>query len=129
LPETVRARSSVLVVDDELRVVSILRFSLESEGYETLSARNGLEALKQIEAHHPETVLLDVMMPKLDGWSVLEALSKLPLRERPRVVMVTAQASRSDRARAAILGAAAFVPKPFDVGELLEVLRGLDRAS
>jgi CheY-like chemotaxis protein len=119
----------VLVVDDELRVVSILRFSLESEGYETLSARNGLEALKQIEAHHPETVLLDVMMPKLDGWSVLEALSKLPLRERPRVVMVTAQASRSDRARAAILGAAAFVPKPFDVGELLEVLRGLDRAS
>ncbi len=104
-------------------------FGLESEGYRTLTARNGLEALSQIQEHHPATVVLDVMMPRLDGWSVLEELVKLPREQRPRVVMVTALASLRDRARAAELGADAYVPKPFDLDELLRVLRGLDRAS
>ena len=94
-----------------------------------MTARNGLEALSQIQEHHPATVVLDVMMPRLDGWSVLEELVKLPREQRPRVVMVTALASLRDRARAAELGADAYVPKPFDLDELLRVLRGLDRAS
>ena len=120
---------SVLVVDDEPQVVWVLQFSLESEGYETYTAKNGVEALDQIAAHHPQLMVLDVMMPQMDGWTVLERLLELPREERPRVVMVTALASLRDRAKAAELGADAYVPKPFDVDELLDVLHGLERAS
>ena len=65
----------------------------------------------------------------MDGWSVLEEMLKLPDDERPRVVIVSALSSLRDRAKAAELGADAYVPKPFNVDELLEVLHGLERAS
>lgn len=120
---------TVLVVDDEPQVVCVLQFSLEAEGYETFTANNGVEALRQIAAHHPSLMVLDVMMPQMDGWSVLEALLKIPAEERPTVVMVTALASLGDRVKAAELGAAAYMPKPFNVDELLEVLQGLGKAS
>jgi CheY-like chemotaxis protein len=126
--ESVGARR-VLVVDDEPQVVWVLRFGLESEGYDVATARNGIEALEQVAVHHPELMVLDVMMPKMDGWTVLRELAKLPVQERPRVVMVTALASLDDRAKAAELGADAYVPKPFDVDELLQVLGGLQKAS
>ena len=124
-----RTGARVLVVDDEPQVVWVLQFSLESEGYETYTAKNGVEALDRIAEHHPQLMVLDVMMPQMDGWTVLEHLLELPPDERPRVVMVTALASLRDRAKAEELGADAYVPKPFDVDELLEVLHGLERAS
>lgn len=117
---------SVLLVDDEPQVVFVLQFSLEAEGYRTFTARNGREALAEIGQSHPTLMVLDIMMPVMDGWSVLEELLKLPEGERPRVVIVSALASVQDRARAAQLGADAYVAKPFDVMELVEVLRGLD---
>ena len=123
------AAPRVLVVDDEPQVVWVLRFGLESEGYDVATARNGVEALEQISIHRPELMVLDVMMPKMDGWTVLRELAKLPAAERPRVVMVTALASVDDKAKATELGADAYVPKPFDVDELLQVLHGLQVAS
>jgi len=120
---------TVLVVDDEPQVVWVIEFSLQGEGYETLTAHDGFEAMTQIQRHHPDLMVLDVMMPRMDGWAVLEELAKLPAAERPRVVMVTALASAMDRARATQLGAAAFVPKPFDMDELVGVLQGLELAS
>ena len=122
-PETA---TSVLVVDDEPQVVWMLQFSLEAEGYTTIAARDGRSALAEIGAHHPRVMLLDIMMPVMDGWSVLEALQELPADERPRVIVVSARASLRDRAKAMELGADAFVPKPFSVEELLDVLRRLD---
>ena len=74
-------------------------------------------------------MVLDIMMPTMDGWSVLEAMTELPREERPRVVVVSALSSLRDRAKAAELGADAYVPKPFNVEELLEVLHGLEQAS
>jgi two-component system response regulator MprA len=120
---------SVLVVDDEPQVVWVLEFSLQGEGYETFTAHDGFEALDQIERHHPDLMVLDVMMPRMDGWSVLEAVAKLPPESRPRVVMVTALASSVDQARAKQMGAAAYVPKPFDMDQLVGVLQGLALAS
>jgi DNA-binding response OmpR family regulator len=117
---------SVLLVDDEPQVVWVLQFSLEAEGYRILTARNGQEAMSEIGLHHPALMVLDIMMPTMDGWSVLEELLKLPRDERPRVVIVSALASVQDRAKAAELGADAYVAKPFDVGELVEVLHGLE---
>ena len=114
----------VLVVDDEPQVVWVLQFSLQGEGYETFTAHDGFEALDQIERHHPDVMVLDVMMPRMDGWSVLEAVGKLPPESRPRVVMVTALASAPDRERAERLGAVGYVPKPFDMDHLVGVLQG-----
>ena len=126
---TRQAPTSVLVVDDEPQVVWMLQFSLQAEGFETFSARDGRSALEEIQAHHPSVVLLDIMMPVMDGWSVLEHVHDLPAEDRPRVIVVSARSSVRDRAKAAELGADAFVPKPFNVDDLLAVLHGLAPAN
>jgi two-component system alkaline phosphatase synthesis response regulator PhoP len=117
---------SVLVVDDEPQVVWVLQYSLEAEGYTTLSARDGAAALEAVDLFRPKLVLLDIMMPTLDGWSVLQELAKLPEEIRPRVVVVSALTSLRDRAKAAELGADAYCPKPFNVEDLLGVVHELE---
>jgi len=119
----------VLVVDDEPQVLWMLQFSLEAEGYQTYSARDGMSALDEVREHHPSLMLLDIMMPMMDGWTVLENLRRLPEDERPRVVVVSARSSLRDRAKAAELGADAFVAKPFNVDDLLGVLHDLEQVS
>ncbi len=121
--------TSVLVVDDEPQVVWVLQFSLEAEGYTTFAARDGVQALNAIAEHHPNLMLLDIMMPTMDGWSVLEAMMRLPAEDRPRVVVVSAMSNLRDRAKAAEMGADAFMPKPFNVDDLLGVLHDLQMAS
>jgi DNA-binding response OmpR family regulator len=117
--------TSVLVVDDEPQVIWMLQFSLQAEGYATYAARDGRSALEEIREHRPNLMLLDIMMPVMDGWSVLEQMQALPAQDRPRVIVVSARSSLRDRAKAAELGADAFVPKPFNVDDLLAVLHGL----
>ena len=124
-----KTTSRILVVDDEPQVVWMLQFSLEAEGYQTLSARDGRAALDEVREHHPSVVLLDIMMPVMDGWAFLEELQALPADERPRVIVVSARSSLRDRAKAAELGADAFVAKPFNVDDLLVVLHDIEQAS
>ena len=124
-----KTTSRILVVDDEPQVVWMLQFSLEAEGYQTLSARDGRAALDEVREHHPAVVLLDIMMPVMDGWAFLEELQALPADERPRVIVVSARSSLRDRAKAAELGADAFVAKPFNVDDLLVVLHDIEQAS
>ncbi len=121
--------TSVLVVDDEPQVAWMLQFSLEAEGYRTFTARDGRQALGALQEFHPDLMLLDIMMPVMDGWSVLEEMNELPRGERPRVIVVSARASLRDRAKAAELGADAFVAKPFNVDDLLGILRELEAAA
>jgi CheY-like chemotaxis protein len=122
-------QTSVLVVDDEPQVVWMLQFSLEAEGFQTFAARDGRTALDELRQHRPELMLLDIMMPVMDGWSVLQEIRDLPEGERPRVVVVSARATLRDRAKAAEFGAVAFVAKPFNVDDLLGVLNRLKKAS
>lgn len=122
-------QTSVLVVDDEPQVVWMLQFSLEAEGFQTFAARDGRTALNELRQHRPQLMLLDIMMPVMDGWSVLQEIRDLPEGERPRVVVVSARATLRDRAKAAELGAMAFVAKPFNVDDLLGVLNRLKKAS
>jgi DNA-binding response OmpR family regulator len=122
-----KTATSVLVVDDEPQVVWMLQFSLEAEGYRTYAARNGQEALDEIADRRPGLILLDIMMPVMDGWTVLERVQQLPEGERPRVIVVSARSSLRDRAKAAELGADAFVAKPFSVDELMGVIHSLER--
>ena len=124
-----KTTSQILVVDDEPQVVWRLQFSLEAEGDQTLSARDGRAALDEVREHHPSVVLLDIMMPVMDGWAFLEELQALPADERPRVIVVSARSSLRDRAKAAELGADAFVAKPFNVDDLLVVLHDIEQAS
>ena len=127
--QDVQGNDSVLVVDDEPQVAWVLRFSLEHEGYHTYTASNGVEALEEVEKHHPTVMVLDLMMPEMDGWGVLREMTKLPSEERPRVIIVSALTGPDDKAKATELGADAFVPKPFDVEQLIDVLGGLAKAS
>jgi len=115
-----------LVVEDEPQVVWVLQYSLEAEGYTTLSARDGAAALEAVDLFRPQLMLLDIMMPTLDGWSVLEELGKLPQEFRPRVVIVSALSSLRDRARAAELGADAVCPEPFNVEDLIGLVHDLE---
>ncbi|MGE5226223.1 MAG: response regulator transcription factor [Planctomycetaceae bacterium] len=116
---------SVLIVDDQPQIVFLLEFTLGAEGFRTFTAHDGLEAMEQVRRHHPSLMVLDVMMPRMDGWSVLQELQGLAADERPQVVMVTALAGAAERARAMGLGAAAFVAKPFDVADVSRTLREL----
>lgn len=117
-------KTKVLIVDDEPDILLMMRVNLEGEGFETVLAADGETALERIREESPDVVLLDVMMPVLDGWGVLEQLVDQP--ERPAVVVVSAKAAPGDLARAYRLGAADYVTKPFGmealVGTINEVL-------
>jgi DNA-binding response OmpR family regulator len=111
----------VLIVDDEPDVLLTLRIVLEAEGFTVLLAGDGETALHRIDDEHPDLVVLDIMMPVLDGWFVLAELGGRS--RRPRVVVCSAKTSPVDKSRAASLGADAYVTKPFDADDLVEHIR------
>ena len=115
---------SVLVVEDEPDLVWLLRFNLESEGYRTFVARNGEAALELLRRERPSLMLLDLMMPVMDGWALLDELEATG-GHRPRVIVVSARTAQDDRLRAARYGVEGFVPKPFDMDELLGMIRAI----
>lgn len=112
--------AKILVVDDEPAILQMLKMNLEIEGYETILAGDGETAIKRIEFEQPDIVLLDIMMPALDGWQVLQRLQEMSLGKPPKVLVVTAKAGERDISKAFELGAVDYVAKPFDVEDLLE---------
>ena len=110
----------VLIVDDEPDVLLLLRVNLEAAGYQTVLAADGETALSRIDDSQPDVVLLDIMMPVMDGWGVLRALSEL--ESAPRVVVVSAKSSDRDIVRALTSGALDYVTKPFDPDDLVDVV-------
>ncbi len=113
--------SKVLIVDDEPDVLLLLRVNLEAAGYETVLAADGEMALNRIAEADPDVVLLDIMMPVMDGWGVLRALADRD--QAPRVVVVSAKSSDRDVVRALTSGAVDYVTKPFDPDDLVDVVR------
>ena len=112
--------AKILIVDDEPDVLLLLRVNLEAAGYETVLAADGETALTRIDETAPDVVLLDIMMPVMDGWGVLRVLSG---REAaPRVVVVSARSSDRDVVRALTSGALDFVTKPFDPEDLIAIV-------
>jgi class 3 adenylate cyclase len=108
------ARSTVLVVDDDPLNRRLLEHSLVADGHEVLTAEDGLQALEQIRSHRPDIVLLDVLMPRLDGFGVLEQVkSDAELRDLP-VIMISALEDVDSVIRCIELGAEDYLPKPFD---------------
>lgn len=115
--ETVTKPKRILVVDDEEDVQVLVCRILKDVGYEVDSASDGGEAIEKMTAHRPDLLVLDLMMPGIDGWGVLEHLRRVP--DAPPVVVVTARADYGSFARGVREGAAAYVFKPFRFHELV----------
>jgi CheY-like chemotaxis protein len=121
----------VLAVDDEADILELIKVNLELDGHEVLTAASGDEALAKLGEAHPEVILLDVMMPGTDGWTVLtriKAETDLEISTIP-VLMLTARTGQEDRIRGGIEGAIRYLTKPFDPDSLrAEVRDALDGA-
>ena len=115
----------VLVVDDEAVIRQLIAINLELEGFELHQAVDGLDALDQARAVDPDVVTLDVMMPGLDGWGTAERLKADPATSRARIVLISARTRPADLARGEAAGADAYVTKPFDPDQVVEVVRRL----
>jgi CheY-like chemotaxis protein len=119
----VNERRRVLVVDDEPDVLLLCRVNLEFEGYEVVEAPDGEEAMERLREQSFDVMLLDVMMPRMDGWQVLEAVkADDELKDLP-VVMLTAKVQDQDQIRGWSHGAADYITKPFSPLALSQVLQ------
>jgi DNA-binding response OmpR family regulator len=117
--------TKVLVVDDEAPIRLLCRVNLEAEGMEVLEAADGEAGLALARSERPDVVLLDVMMPAMDGWQVAERLFEDEVTSQIPLVFLTARAELRDRARGLELGGVDYITKPFNPVELASVVEGL----
>jgi two-component system KDP operon response regulator KdpE len=117
-------RFSILLVDDEERIINFLKTKLKLLNYEVFTAGNGVEAIEQVQGQEPDLVVLDVIMPKMDGFQTLKELrsfSPVP------VIMLSARGDDSDRIKGLGLGADDYLPKPFNPDELVARIEAIRR--
>ena len=115
----------VLVIDDEAPIRLLCRINLEADGMDVLEATDGADGLQRAREEQPEVVLLDLMMPRLNGWEVAEQLLADERTSEIAIVFLTARVEVLDRARGLEIGRVAFVPKPFSPFELAPLVREL----
>ena len=125
--------TTVLVIDDEAPIRLLCRVNLEAEGMEVIEAADGATGLEVARAESPDAILLDVMMPGLDGWTVAERLLEDESTRTIPFVFLTARAEVRDRARGLDLGGLDYIVKPFNPVELAslvrEVVEGVERGE
>jgi two-component system KDP operon response regulator KdpE len=124
MPE--EAKKLILVVDDEPRMIQFIRMNLELEGYRLTQASNGLEALNKTRDELPDLVILDVMMPELDGFETLKLLREV---SSVPVIMLTVKADEEDKVKGLSLGADDYVTKPFSPRELAQRVKAVLRRT
>jgi DNA-binding response OmpR family regulator len=115
----------ILIVDDEPNIVISLEFLMMREGHEVRVARDGEAGLAAVRTHRPDLVVLDVMMPKLDGFAVLEAVRSDPSLAATRILMLTAKGRDAEKTKGLALGADAYMSKPFSTRDLVEKVKEL----
>jgi two-component system KDP operon response regulator KdpE len=116
----------ILVVDDEPRMARFVRMNLELEGYQVSTAASGMEALNKIREEIPDLVLLDIMMPEMDGYETLERIRRV---SNVSVIMLTVKAEEEDKVRGLELGADDYVTKPFSPRELVSRVKAALRRA
>jgi two-component system KDP operon response regulator KdpE len=126
MTETPTNRRRILVVDDEPRMIHFIRLNLEHDGFEVVEATSGSEALEQYRDHLPDLILLDVMMPDLDGFETLRLIREI---SNVPVIMLTAKGEEEDRVRGLELGADDYITKPFSPRELVSRVRAVLRRT
>jgi len=121
----VSAAKKILVVDDEPNIALSLEFLMKKAGFAVEVARDGREALERLERDPPDLVLLDVMIPEIDGFELCERIRSRPEWRHIKVVMLTARGQESERSRGLALGADAYVTKPFSTRDLVERIKAM----
>lgn len=115
----------ILIVDDEKNIAISVDYLLRREGYEVSVAHDGEEGLQLIRNSPPDLVLLDIMMPKLNGFQVCEAIRQDPALADVRIVMLTAKGRDAEKEKGLALGADAYITKPFSTRELVSRVKAL----
>ena len=115
----------ILIADDEPNIVAALEFLLQRNGYEVHVARNGDEALKLVEATHPDLVLLDVMMPQKSGYEVCKRIRERADWRHIKIIMLSAKGRDAEVNKGLSTGADVYVTKPFSTRELMDKIKGL----
>lgn len=113
----------ILIVDDETNIVISLEFLIKQAGYELRIANNGQEALEQVATFQPDLILLDVMMPKINGFEVCHRVRENPAWQNIKIIMLTAKGREVEVTKGLALGADAYVIKPFSTKELMAEVR------
>lgn len=118
-------RGKILVVDDNPQAATLLEYALEGEGYEPIKALNGLEGLKLAKAEKVDLVILDILLPGIDGFEVCHRMRAAPETASTPVIMISAKAREEDRATALRIGADAYFGKPLGMSELMKAIENL----
>jgi len=121
------AQTTVLIVEDDRSLAEVVAYNLAGAGYRVLSAYDGQDGIAQAQLKHPEVVILDLMLPVIDGLEVCRRLRADPTTRKTRILMLTAKAEESDELVGFSLGADDYVTKPFSVKVLLERVKALCR--
>ncbi len=119
------AKGKILVVDDEVNITQILEFSIGAEGYEVITAANGEEAIDKARREQPDLIILDVMMPKIDGYEACRVLKANPLTKGIPVVLLTAKGRDIDKRLGYEVGAIDYIIKPFSPNKLVDRIHEL----
>jgi two-component system, OmpR family, alkaline phosphatase synthesis response regulator PhoP len=118
-------RKKILIADDEPNIVAALEFLLQQGGHEVLTAQNGEQALRLVEAHVPDLVLLDVMMPQKSGYEVCQRIRARPEWQHIKIVMLSAKGRDAEVSKGLTMGANLYLTKPFSTRELMTKINGL----
>jgi DNA-binding response OmpR family regulator len=113
----------ILIVDDEENIVISLEFLIEQAGYELQIAKNGEEALAQVASFAPDLMLLDVMMPKINGFEVCRRIREMPEGQQLKIIMLTAKGREVEITKGLAMGADTYITKPFSTKELMAQVR------
>ena len=119
------AKGKILVVDDEIYIVHILDFSLGMEGYEVVTALDGEQALEKARTEHPDLIVLDIMMPKLDGYETCKALKSDETTKNIPVILLSAKGRNVDQKVGFEVGADDYITKPFSPRKLVERINAI----
>jgi CheY-like chemotaxis protein len=112
----------ILICDDDPVILRLLQVNLELEGFDVLLGHNGEEAVEIAQAEHPDLIILDIMMPRMDGYQACEKLKSLDDTWDIPIVFLSAKAQQSDIERGKAFGVADYITKPFDPNDLIDVI-------
>ena len=115
-------RSLVMIVDDSITVRKVTGRLLKENGYRTVTARDGVEAMSLLQDHRPSVILLDIEMPRMDGFQVATAIRNMPELQQTPIIMITSRAASGNRERALEIGVNNYMGKPFQEARLLEAV-------
>lgn len=118
-------KKKILIVDDEKQIARMLKIRMESMGYEADVAHDGVEGLEKAQQYRPDLIILDVMMPKMDGFEVCRKLKEDPVFKSTPIIMLSVKAEEKANDLSVIAGADDYMPKPFEPEILMEKIRRL----